>query len=302
MAEVTAKGDAGRGERIFRRADIGCLKCHSVSKAGGNVGPELSAVGGSSPLDYVIQSILDPSASIKEQYLTKVITTNSGKTVTGIVMERNNNTVVLKDATGKLLKVAVADIDDEKPGKSLMPEGVTQPLTHSELLDLMKFVAELGKPGPYGIRTVTNLQRWKRLREVPAALREGVPNRDVIRDTVLRAGPEAWDTVYALVNGTLPLEELHKPGQTGPIYLQGEVDVKKMGDILVRVKSTEPTTTVWIDEEVYEKPSAIPVKLSPGRHKITVRVVVGESKVWGLEVDFDKPANSTVVFDIVHGD
>src|SRR5207249_876116 len=44
-AEVLAMGDPARGEAVFRRGDLGCLKCHAVSGAGGDVGPDLSPVG-----------------------------------------------------------------------------------------------------------------------------------------------------------------------------------------------------------------------------------------------------------------
>ncbi len=43
VAEVAAHGDPARGESIFRRADLNCMSCHSLSKAGGEVGPDLSA-------------------------------------------------------------------------------------------------------------------------------------------------------------------------------------------------------------------------------------------------------------------
>src|SRR5262249_3500899 len=56
--EAMAKGDAVRGERIFRRADLGCVACHALHKAGGNIGPDLGPVGGASPMDYIVQSIL----------------------------------------------------------------------------------------------------------------------------------------------------------------------------------------------------------------------------------------------------
>ncbi|MEI7780634.1 MAG: PVC-type heme-binding CxxCH protein, partial [Planctomycetota bacterium] len=59
-ADVLAKGDPARGEVIFRRAEIACMKCHAIAKAGGNIGPELSAVGSISPAEYVVASILTP--------------------------------------------------------------------------------------------------------------------------------------------------------------------------------------------------------------------------------------------------
>ena len=46
--EVVAKGDAARGELIFRRAELSCTRCHGLNRGGGQIGPDLSAVGGSS--------------------------------------------------------------------------------------------------------------------------------------------------------------------------------------------------------------------------------------------------------------
>jgi len=70
VAEVLSRGDPARGEVIFRRADLNCLNCHSINKAGGDVGPDLSSIGQSSPPDYIISSILTPDQSIKEQFHT----------------------------------------------------------------------------------------------------------------------------------------------------------------------------------------------------------------------------------------
>jgi putative heme-binding domain-containing protein len=301
VAEVQGKGDAGRGERVFRRADLGCMNCHAIGKAGGAIGPDLGPVGAASPLDYIVTSILDPSLSIKEEYLTKVIETSSGRIVTGIPILRDKNQVVLKDATGKHIKIAVADIENESNGKSLMPEGITRFLTKGELLDLIRFVSELGKPGPYALRTAATIQRWRKLRDVPAALSEGIPNRELVRGAILGASPDAWDTVYAMVNGTLPLEELSKPGQGKVVYLQGEVQVSQGGAVEVLVETAEPAT-FWIDEDVFEKQSKATVPLSPGRHRITVRTAAAANSASTLRLELRKPADSKASFAIVHSD
>ena len=47
------------------------------------------------------------------------------------------------------------------------------------------------------------------------ALAEGVPNLEVIRETVLRAGPDAWDSAYTLVGGNLELSDLPRPDRLG---------------------------------------------------------------------------------------
>src|SRR6185503_10395838 len=39
-AEALAKGDASRGERLYRRTDLACMTCHAIGGAGGKVGPD----------------------------------------------------------------------------------------------------------------------------------------------------------------------------------------------------------------------------------------------------------------------
>ena len=76
------------------------MSCHSISKAGGDVGPDLSAVGQISPPDYIINSILNPDLAIKEQYNTLMVMTVEGQVFQGIVTDKDEQRIVLKDATG----------------------------------------------------------------------------------------------------------------------------------------------------------------------------------------------------------
>ncbi len=149
---MIAKGDAARGELVFRRPELSCTRCHGLNRGGGQIGPDLSAVGGSSPVDYIVNSILNPNLAVKEQYVTKIYVLSSGRILTGVVIDSDDNRVLVRDAQGNTLTIPQADIEDEAEGKSLMPQGLTKFLTHEETLDLIKFVSELGKAGPYGIR------------------------------------------------------------------------------------------------------------------------------------------------------
>ncbi|MGE0528547.1 MAG: PVC-type heme-binding CxxCH protein, partial [Bdellovibrionales bacterium] len=299
---VMEKGDAARGEKIFRRADLGCVKCHSINKAGGNIGPDLGPIGGSSPVDYIVTSILDPNASIKEEYLTKVIVTSTGQLLTGVEVERTKNQVTLKDATGKLLRIPLSNIDEEAKGKSLMPEGITRILTKAEVIDLMRFISELGKPGSYAIRNIPTIQRWKVLRKVPSALQEDVPNRDLVRDYLLSPNATAWETIFAKVNGQLPLSEIRKTGKEKYLYLQGEIRVVQRGAVRINVDSNQPVV-FWVDEEPFEKQSSAVLNLSPGRHRITVRTTVPSGQESALlKVELGRPAQSRAHFEMVQGD
>ena len=103
VADVTARGDPTRGEAIFRRKDLSCMKCHSLSRAGGQVGPDLSAVGGTSPADYVVNSILNPNLAVKEQFVTRVFVSATGRVLTGVVIDRDEVRVNLRDASGQVV-------------------------------------------------------------------------------------------------------------------------------------------------------------------------------------------------------
>ncbi|MCY2967609.1 MAG: hypothetical protein NT069_28930, partial [Planctomycetota bacterium] len=176
VADVPIKGDPARGELVFRRTDVSCMRCHSVSRAGGQVGPELSALGGSSPIDYVANSILNPNLAVKEQYVTRVFELVSGKVLSGVVIDRDETRVRIRDAQGKVQVIPTADIEEESEGASMMPMGLTKFLTRDELLDLIRFVSELGKPGPYSVQTAPRIQRWQVLSNPPPELIDDVPH------------------------------------------------------------------------------------------------------------------------------
>ncbi len=300
VADVIAKGDPARGEEIFRRKDLNCVKCHSVSRAGGQVGPDLSAVGGSSPTDYIVNSILNPSAAVKEQYVTRVFVTTTGKVLTGIVIDRDDVRVNMRDANGQIVTIPTADIDDEFEGKSLMPQGLTKFLTRGELIDLARFISELGKPGPYAVQQAKTIQRWRVLRAPPAELTREVPHLEYFRQYVVGSQPADWDPAYGRVAGELPLHELRADGGPTVVILQGEIEVSVAGRIAVRVDSTE-TVQTWIDAQPFDDRREIEVELATGRHTITVRAEISERSAPTLRFECQTPENSTANFVVVGG-
>lgn len=311
-AEVMAKGDAARGEKVFRRADVNCFKCHSIARAGGQVGPELTALGSISPPEYIVNSILNPSLNIKEQYVTKVILTADGEVVTGIVIDRNDERVRLKDASGKMITLAVGDIESEKDGPSLMPQGLTKFLTAGEFLDLARFITELGRPGPYAIRTTPTLQRWRLLKSPAPEISAEVPNVEHFRQHVLELPADAWLPLYGTAQGPLPLADVvaalksasteKNPSDKTVAILQGEIEVSQAGDLQVEIHSPIPAH-LWLDAEPFEKPTTLTLPLTSGRHKLNLRLELPSNlpSDANLGVELKKPAASSIQFDIVGG-
>jgi putative heme-binding domain-containing protein len=301
VAEVAAHGDPARGERTFRRADLNCMSCHAVSKAGGEVGPDLSAIGQTSPPDYIINSILNPDQAIKEQYHTLVVQTSDGQVFQGIVTDKDDVRIVLKEATGAPRVVPVSSIEDQKPGGSLMPKGLANLITRSEFVDLVRFLSELGKPGPYAIRSVPTIQRWRVLKSAPGALSSAIPEGKVFRDQVLKAESNRWITAYARVAGALPLDELTSLTGGKILYVQGEINVSSAGPIRVGIDSAAGAIFWLDDEQAPAGTNSLTATASPGRHTVTVRVDTTTRTSPELKLEVAKPPGSSAEFTVVGG-
>jgi putative heme-binding domain-containing protein len=301
VADVASHGDPARGEAIFRRADLNCLSCHSLAKAGGDVGPDLSSIGQTSPPDYIINSIFSPDQAIKEQYHTLVVQTSDGQMFQGIVTDKDDQRIVLKEATGTPRVVPVASIEDQKAGGSLMPKGLANLMTRPEFVDLVRFLSELGKPGPYAIRSTPTVQRFKVLKPVSQALAASIPDRGVFRDQILNAEPSRWMTSYAKVAGALPLDELSTVAGGNVLYFQGEISVSSAGPVRVQLDSAEGVL-FWIDEQpVPPGTPASVTTLAAGHHTVTLRVDAKARSSKEIKVEVTKPAGSPAEFTVVGG-
>lgn len=299
VTKVLAHGDPERGEKIFRRADVSCMKCHAVAGAGGSVGPDLSPVGSISPPDYIVNSILNPNLAVKEQYVTRRVLTTDGEIITGIQIDRDDQRLRLRDATGKIVSIPVDSIDQEGEGPSLMPQGLTKFLTDDEFYDLARFVSELGKPGPYAIRKPTTIQRWRVLKHPSDELTAQSPNVEVFREQVLDASESDWVPAYATVGGTLPLAELTSQRPT-VLYLRGEIDVSQAGPVTVDVACDQPLHA-WLDAEPFESSQHLERSLEAGRHTLTLRIACDSASSPTLKAEVTRPANSPAQFVIVSG-
>lgn len=300
VAKVLEKGDPVRGEDIFRRADLSCLKCHAISGAGGQIGPDLSPVGATSPVDYIINSILYPEMAVKEAYLMKTIIDFDGKMHQGVVADENAERVILKDANGKEIIIPVDDIDLEKEGGSLMPKGLANFLTEDEFLDLVRYVSELGKPGPFGIRSEPTIQRWRVLKEVPTSLQgESAPSTGEFESQIAGLEADAWLPAYGKINGDLPLAELTEV-DSPVLFLQAEIEVVEGGIIGVEMNQTAGVT-VWVVDDEFKPGDKITANVSPGRHAITFRLDKRKLEKQTFRAVVTKPSDSTAQYTVVGG-
>ena len=142
--DVLAGGDADRGRRIFLdRADVQCVRCHTVIGAGGAAGPDLSGIGKRQQRDYLLESILFPAKRITPGWETVVVRLKSGHTLAGVLKSEDAKEVVLIDPEKGELRVPKGDITGRRGGQSAMPPDIANPLSKHDLRDLVEFLASL---------------------------------------------------------------------------------------------------------------------------------------------------------------
>ncbi|MEM8735899.1 MAG: HEAT repeat domain-containing protein, partial [Planctomycetota bacterium] len=98
LTQLVATADPRSGESIYRRNELACATCHAIGGVGGKVGPDMTSLGASAPLDYLIESLFVPNAKIKENYHAVTVITEDDQILTGIELESTDQEFVLRKA------------------------------------------------------------------------------------------------------------------------------------------------------------------------------------------------------------
>jgi putative heme-binding domain-containing protein len=147
IREVPTQGQAGRGQEIFQRAELGCVVCHSVQGRGGNTGPDLSALGSAQTVDFIVGAILQPQKEIKEGFSAISVSTRDGEEFQGYLVRESPAELVLRDVLRhREVRLLKATIQQRQTIGSIMPAGLADALTRVELRDLVRYLSELGRP------------------------------------------------------------------------------------------------------------------------------------------------------------
>ena len=131
-----------------------------------------------------------------------------------------------------------------------MPKGLVNFMTRAEFVDLMRFLSELGKPGPYAVRSVPSVQRWRYLKPVPDLLARSIPDLAAFKAQILNADPDRWLPAYAKAAGGLPLDEVSAATGGKIVYIQGELNVSTAGPLTFRLDSAQGINA-WVDDKPF---------------------------------------------------
>ncbi len=141
-------GNVNQGRSLFfTRSSLSCVRCHKVGSTGGEVGPNLSALGPQKTREYLLEAIVTPNSAIAQNFETVVILDDDGKTISGILKSENDSSLTLMDAQGALIQIKKDSIEERKKGLSSMPVDLLKYLNKRELRDLVAYLAALdGSP------------------------------------------------------------------------------------------------------------------------------------------------------------
>ncbi len=167
-AVLAAKGDSGRGRRLFENsARTRCAACHPIGGRGATLGPDLSGLGGGRvSTDEILDSILEPSAKIHPDYASTIVALKSGRVVHGLLRPASDTDVEIVISADETLRVARSEIDEQSPSRtSIMPAGLHQALSPGEVADLLAYLSTLEPPSSASSREAVDP------RDIPRAVK-----------------------------------------------------------------------------------------------------------------------------------
>lgn len=139
-------GDPDRGREVY--LDFGCEACHVLAGEGRAIGPELTRIGESRGFDYLRESLLDPNATVDDDYLFVRLRTKEGASIEGLRINEDAFTVQLRDANGDLHSFDKAQLEELRRlrGRSIM-RSYRRQMSDDEIDDLVTYLGSLKGAG-----------------------------------------------------------------------------------------------------------------------------------------------------------
>ena len=128
--------DAKLGAKLFATH---CASCHAIFGSGGNIGPDLTGADRKN-LNYLLENIVDPSASVATSFRTSVLILDDGRLLAGVVLENDGQTLKLQTQQ-EILTLEVDSVEAIKQTEhSLMPAKLLDALSDAEKVALFGYL------------------------------------------------------------------------------------------------------------------------------------------------------------------
>jgi putative heme-binding domain-containing protein len=134
--DVMKTASTERGQKVIERAK--CLDCHKFGAKGEGLGPDLTTVNSRFRPSEILESIVEPSKVISDQYKPVTVATSDGKVYNGMPVVIDGPNLVLLLSDGTKATIPKTEIDEKKESQtSVMPTGLLNSLNYQEIADLL---------------------------------------------------------------------------------------------------------------------------------------------------------------------
>jgi putative heme-binding domain-containing protein len=144
-------GNAMRGKELFN-GSAACASCHMMEGKGGRLGPDLTATGTARSVDYIVDSVRNPSRRLaqgiseamkefSQEYETVNVVDDRGQKFQGVVLNEDNFTLQMIDTREQLHLFEKDKLHSlEKSRESLMPKYDDKMLPDKDLQDIVAYL------------------------------------------------------------------------------------------------------------------------------------------------------------------
>ena len=134
-------GNAEAGKAVYAKS--GCKACHAINGEGSIFGPDLSRIGAARSTEYILESIVKPSADIPLEWEGIVVTMKDGRRLQGLKVNEDTFTIQMRDPAGRFRMFdKTADLKSFEPLKnSIMPPYAK--LAQKDVDDLLAYLDTL---------------------------------------------------------------------------------------------------------------------------------------------------------------
>ncbi len=220
------------------------------------------------------------------------VATDSGETYAGIVLEENDSELVLRDLTRPEIRIPQSSITQRNAGVSLMPANAVSTLPRQDVVDLLRFLTELGQPGAFEVTSAPVIRSWQVLDPLPSNIAR------VDADRFIADLPErrdlTWEAAYSRTNGALALESAMAVPQSSLRIVRCQFDVTKAGNVAVKLNATDGLR-VWLDGVAVDPAQLDSMNIESGTRVLTFMVDLNQRNDKTLRCEIHPAAKSPAV-------
>ena len=134
--EAISGASRSAGRAVFQ---LHCAACHKLFAEGGDIGPELTG-SQRNDLGYLLENIVDPSASVSSDYRMEIVETEDGRLLTGFAAAETETTLTLRAINDEIV-IPKSEIKEKtSSGLSIMPDGLFDVMTRQQRCELIAYL------------------------------------------------------------------------------------------------------------------------------------------------------------------